>query len=85
MAGKKKAKASAMKASKSECACCSKSELEAKLPVGLLILIGALGLAQAMGYLNGWVAFEELFPYVWSVLVLVIGFKMGMDLSNCKC
>ena len=84
MAAKKRAKA-AVKASRAECACCGKSDLEAKLPIGLLIILGALGLASALGYLKGWAMFNEFFPFVWSVLVLVIGITSAMEKSNCTC
>lgn len=77
MAGKKMRKS----AQKEEtCACCSGTA--GNLEEWLLVVLGGLGFAQALGYLPMMPAY---FAYVWSVLVLVIGIKKVIDKSNCSC
>lgn len=76
----KKAKKAAMK--KDECACCSSDGIH-NLKEWLLIILGAIGLANALGYIS-WPGFEMYFPYVWSVLVLVIGITSAMEKASCK-
>jgi hypothetical protein len=79
MAAKKAKKAATKKA---ECECCSPEGIH-NLKEWLLIILGAIGLASALGYLS-WPGFETYFPYVWSVLVLVIGITSVMEKSSCK-
>ncbi len=67
---------------KKESACCSSGGIS-NLKEWLLIVLGAIGLASALGYVD-WPGFESYFPYVWSVLVLVIGITSAMEKSNCK-
>jgi hypothetical protein len=73
MAGKKM-----KKAAKKE-ACCSTGGYD-NLEEWLLVILGGLGFAQALGYLN---LAPFYFAYVWSALVLVIGIKKVIDKSNC--
>jgi hypothetical protein len=77
----KRAKKAAMK---KECSCCASSGGVHNLKEWLLIILGAIGLANALGYVS-WPGFETYFPYVWSVLVLVIGITSAMEKSNCTC
>jgi hypothetical protein len=84
MAKKAKKAAVAMKKGK-ECSCCSEPAAGmANIQDWLLIFLGALGLAYALGYIN-WPGFYSYFPYVWSVLVLVIGAKNLMNKNECCC
>ncbi len=75
MAGKKM-----KKAAKKETCCCSGGN--DNLEEWLLVILGGLGFAQALGYLN---LTPYYFAYVWSALVLVIGVKKIIDKSNCSC
>jgi len=76
MAGKRMKKAAKKEA---EYACCTADS--GNLEEWLLIVIGGLGFAQALGYLN---LTPFYFAYVWSALVLVIGIKKVIDKSSCK-
>ena len=75
----KKAKKAVKK--EAECACCSTGEY-GNLEEWLLVILGGLGFAQALGYIN---LAPFYFAYVWSALVLVIGIKKVLDKSNCTC
>lgn len=61
---------------------CSCSSGYSNLEEWLLIILGGLGFAQALGYLS---LVPFYFAYVWSALVLVIGIKKVIDKSNCTC
>ena len=64
--------------------CCAGSAPMAGIPHiqdWLLIILGALGLSTALGYVI-WPGFNLYFPVVWSVLVLVIG---ATNLMNKNC
>ena len=76
----KKAKKAMKKAT--PCACCAPVAGIPHVQDWLLILLGALGLASALGYII-WPGFNSYFPYVWSVLVLVIGATNLMNKGNC--
>ncbi len=76
----KKAKKAAVKKVES-CACCGPEAGIPHIQDWLLILLGALGLATALHYIN-WPGFDLYFPVVWSVLVLVIG---ATNLMNKNC
>jgi len=76
MAGKKMRKA----AKKEEACCCIGGS--GNLEEWLLVVLGGLGFAQALGYLP---MMPSFFPYVWSSLVLVIGIKKVIDKSSCGC
>ncbi|MEM4348466.1 MAG: hypothetical protein QXN37_02760 [Candidatus Anstonellaceae archaeon] len=67
------------KEEKKECRCDDKIGY---LEEWLLVVIGAIGFAQALGFIN-LEAFQ--FKYVWSVLVLVIGITKLLQRSSCNC
>jgi len=79
MATKKAKKAAVKKAE--PCACSAPAAGIPHIQDWLLILLGALGLATALGYIN-WPGFNAYFPVVWSVLVLVIA---ATNLMNKNC
>jgi hypothetical protein len=81
MAAKKKRKAAVYK--EEPCAYCAPSGGISNLQEWLLIILGGIGLANALGYIN-WPGFDAYFPTVFSVLVLVIGIKSAMEKSSCK-
>jgi hypothetical protein len=81
MAGKKVKRAAAKVAKAEECACCTPNNY---LMETLLIIVGGIGLVNAVGYIN-WPGFSAYFPFVWSILVLVIGIKEVMDKGSCTC
>ena len=75
-------KAKRMAARKREMsACCGSTAGIPDIQDWLLIILGGLGLGVALGYVS-WPGFDLYFPYVWSVLVLVIGVKNLMN-KNC--
>jgi len=76
----KKAKKAAVKAE--PCACCESKAGIPHIQDWLLILLGALGLATALHYIN-WPGFDAYFPVVWAVLVLVIGATNLMNKNGC--
>ena len=80
MAGKKR-KVAAKAAKSSACSCCDQN---GNLMEMLLIILGGIGLANALGYIN-WPGFSMYFPFVWSILVLVIGIVEVMNKSRCTC
>ena len=51
---------------------------QCRLAEWLLVILGGLGLTQALGYIDLGLWY---FDYVWSVLVLVIGIKTIIDKS----
>ncbi|MCX6772015.1 MAG: hypothetical protein NTX79_08275 [Candidatus Micrarchaeota archaeon] len=77
----KKAKRAMRKAAAESCECDSPMAGIPHIQDWLLILLGALGLGTALGYIS-WPGFASYFPVVWSVLVLVIG---ATNLMNKKC
>ena len=79
MPAKKMRKAVAKK-KPAECACCSGQY--SNLEEWLLVILGGLGFAQAIGYIN---LVPFYFAYVWSALVLVIGILKVINKSNCSC
>ncbi|MFA6328832.1 MAG: hypothetical protein WCY41_05285 [Candidatus Micrarchaeia archaeon] len=79
----KKAKKMAVKKA-AQCACCAPTAGISNIQDWLLILVGGLGLATALNYIN-WPGFEAYFPTVWSVLVLVIAVTNLMNKNNCTC
>ena len=84
MAAKRAKKKAAVAMKKEEaCACCPPAAGMADIQDWLLIFLGALGIAFALGYID-WPGFGGYFPYVWSILVLVIGAKNLMN-KNCEC
>jgi len=82
MAAKKAKKAAVKK--EEECACCSSPEGISNLKEWLLIILGAIGLANALGYIS-WPGFNSYFSFVFPVLVLVIGITSAMEKANCTC
>ena len=80
----KKAKKAAVKKMEKACACCEEKAGIPHIQDWLLILLGALGLATALHYIN-WPGFDAYFPVVWSVLVLVIGATNLMNKNACTC
>ena len=78
----KKAKKAAVKQAEPCCACSAPAAGMPHIQDWLLILLGALGLATALGYIN-WPGFNSYFPVVWSVLVLVIGATNLMNKNAC--
>ncbi|MEM4554220.1 MAG: hypothetical protein QXT25_00005 [Candidatus Anstonellaceae archaeon] len=68
-----------VKEEKKKCCCDDKVGY---LEEWLLVVIGALGFAQALNIVN----LEPFqFKYVWSVLVLVIGITKLLQRSSCNC
>ena len=78
----KKAKKAAVKKAEPCCACDAPAIGIPHIQDWLLIFLGALGLATALGYIN-WPGFNSYFPVVWSVLVLVIGATNLMNKGSC--
>ena len=76
----KRTKKAAVKAKPAECACCSSQH--GNLEEWLLVILGGLGFAQAIGYIY---LAPFYFAYVWSALVLVIGITKVIEKSNCTC
>ncbi|GEM_PF-2827454 len=54
------------------------STYDCRIAEWLLVILGGLGLTQALGYIDLGLWY---FDYVWSVLVLVIGIKIIIDKS----
>ena len=79
----KKAKKAAMKKA-APCACETPEAGIPHIQDWLLIMLGALGLGTALGYIK-WPGFDAYFPVVWAVLVLVIGATNLMNKNNCTC
>lgn len=52
----------------------------AKIKSWVLIILGLLGLIQAVGY----APMPWYFGYVWSIIVLIIGIKKLWYLHSCK-
>ena len=75
----KRTKKAAVKAKPAECAC--HSSQYGNLEEWLLVILGGLGFAQAVGYIG----VLPFFAYVWSALVLVIGITKVIEKSNCTC
>jgi hypothetical protein len=78
----KKAKKAVVKKEESCCACDEPLAGIPHIQDWLLILLGGLGLATAIGYIS-WPGFGSYFPVVWSVLVLVIGATNLMNKKSC--
>lgn len=83
MAAKKNKKAVTKKpVSHSPCSCVEEPAAGlAHIQDWILILVGGLGLVSALGYLK-LQAFDSIFPFVWSTLVIIIGIKNLMN-KNC--
>ena len=77
----KKAKKAAVKMAE-PCACSAPVAGIPHIQDWLLIILGALGLTTALGYLS-WPNFGSYFPVGWSVLVLVIGATNLMNKNSC--
>jgi len=77
----KKAKKMAVKKVES-CACDAPAAGIPHVQDWLLIILGALGLATAIGYIK-WPGFDAYFPAAFAVLVLVIGATNLMNKNSC--
>lgn len=81
----KKAKKAAMPAKEEEmCGCCSPLPGVHNIEDWMLIMLGGIGLLQAINWIN-WPGFNSYFMVVWPVLVLVIGAKSLIDRNSCCC